>query len=118
MLPKLIVELYRVALTTPYEKFEFASNMGLSSIWSEHPELPLSVDKKYILCSKVYDLAWVKITKLYPFSKMSRARMSRTFLIPEWTIEKWENSIEVPPDYIKLLLAESAGYFSEFTENI
>ena len=111
MLPKTYVTVYLDACARPDTgKDAFVSDWTMSSVWGEPSDDELTGISD--TCGKLYDLAHGNVTDLSDIAGLSNRQFAARFGIPQRTMENWSTGVNDPPDYVKLLLAESVGYFS------
>lgn len=114
MLSTAVVEIYKNALETDYPKEAFASDESLSSVWGDKEDEYVddeTIFKRYELAEKIYDVANGSVMQLVKFTGMTQAKFAKTFGMSVKTVESWSTGKKAPADYVKLLLAESCGYF-------
>ena len=56
---------------------------------------------------KTWNAAHISIKEIRAHTGLSQAAFAQRFCIPRRTIEDWEAGRRTPPDYVRLLLAES-----------
>lgn len=56
---------------------------------------------------KAWNMAHISIKDIRARTGLSQAAFAQRFCIPRRTIEDWEAGKRTPPDYVRLLLAES-----------
>lgn len=114
MLDSKIIEIYKIAVDFDGTKEEFCSDYTLSSIWgdSKNPVMDNEIIyQRYKLVEKIYNLANCNVLDLAKFLGISNRQFGFKFGIPQHSIESWSMGRRTPPDYVKLILAESCGYF-------
>lgn len=106
MLPCSYITIYSEALAQS-DRDAFVSDWALSSIWGEDADLAATA----AACGKLFDLSRMGFRQLAEFAGMSNRKLAKSLGIPARTAEDWAVGKHIPPDYVKLLIAESIGYF-------
>ncbi len=97
---------WREALNSP-DKSAFASDWALSNIWDADTTDDIS-ERLYQL-GAIWDVAHMSMRQIRAASGLSQAKFAERFCIPRRTIEDWDAGKRVPPDYVRLLIANQIG---------
>lgn len=115
MLSKIYLVIFADAANEPaVSRDAFTSDWALSSVWDDDGEADIGETEilhRHNLAGKIYDLAHMTVADLAKASGYSNRAFALACGIPLRTMENWSSGANQPPDYVKLLLAESAGYF-------
>lgn len=85
----------------------YVSDWATSSIWGDAEDAPIPVGRADDI-GDVWDLAHLTIRDIRASTGLSQVAFAQHFCIPRRTLEDWETGRRSCPDYVRLLLAESA----------
>lgn len=83
----------------------FAAEWSTSSVFPEDADL-LDI-AAYV--DRLWNVAHMSIQDIRSAAGLTQAKMATRFCIPRRTIEDWCTGTRVPPDYLRLLMAEALG---------
>lgn len=109
MTDKLFCALFAAALTAA-DRDAFVSDWSLSSAWGDALDAGSPADRIDLL-ARLWDAAHLTIRDIRAHTGLSQAAFSTRYCIPKRTLEDWERGVRNCPDYIRLLLADSAGAY-------
>lgn len=97
--------------STDYERY--LAEWGTSIIFFPDPEADgPDPDKIVEILKNIWDAAHLSIQEIRAHTGLSQAAFGQHYLIPKRTIENWESGVNTPPNYVRLLLAESVGLWT------
>lgn len=88
----------------------FVSDWALSSVWDDDPDADIPADRIDAL-ARIWYAAHLTIRDIRAHTGLSQAAFATRYCIPVRTLEDWERGVRSCPDYLRLLLAESAGVY-------
>lgn len=98
--------LFGAALESDYDTY--IAEWSTSDIFFPDPDAEgPSFDDIVDTLGKVWNMAHISIKDIRARTGLSQAAFAQRFCIPRRTIEDWEAGRRTPPDYVRLLLAES-----------
>lgn len=106
---KLFHGLWVEAIAT-VDRDEFVSDWSLSRVWDDAPDADIPADRIDVL-ARIWDAAHLTIRDIRAHTGLSQAAFATRYCIPIRTVEDWERGVRSCPDYLRLLLAESAGVY-------
>lgn len=106
---KLFFTLFGDAIASP-DRDAFVSDWSLSSVWGDAPDADIPADRIETL-GQLWDVAHLTIRDIRAHTGLSQAAFAVRYCIPRRTVENWESGVRSCPDYLRLLLAESAGVY-------
>lgn len=109
MTDKLFCALFAAALISS-ERDAFVSDWSLSSVWGDAPDADIPADRIDML-ARLWDAAHLTIRDIRQRTGLSQAAFATRYCIPTRTLEDWERGVRSCPDYLRLLLADSAGVY-------
>lgn len=110
MTDKLFCTLFAAALAVA-DRDAFVSDWSLSSAWGDAPDADIPADRIDLL-ARLWDAAHLTIRDIRQHTGLSQAAFSTRYCIPTRTLEDWERGVRNCPDYLRLLLAQSAGLYA------
>lgn len=91
----------------------YVSDWSTSIIWGDADAL---TDDDLITISarvgQIWDVAHMTMRDLRSASGLTQAAFATRFCMPLRTVENWCGGASCPPDYVRLLIAESLGLIS------
>jgi DNA-binding transcriptional regulator YiaG len=109
MTDKLLNTLWAAALDCA-DRDAFVSDWALSSAWGDAPETDVPTDRVEEL-GRLWDASHLTIRDIRAHTGLSQDAFAVRYCIPRRTVENWESGVRSCPDYLRLLLAESAGVY-------
>lgn len=109
MTDKLFCALFAAALTAA-NRDAFVSAWSLSSAWGDALDADSPADRIDLL-ARLWDAAHLTIRDIRQRTGLSQAAFATRYCIPTRTLEDWERGVRSCPDYLRLLLADSAGVY-------
>lgn len=109
MTDKLFCALFAAALTAA-NRDAFVSAWSLSSAWGDALDADSPADRIDLL-ARLWDAAHLTIRDIRQHTGLSQAAFATRYCIPTRTLEDWERGVRSCPDYLRLLLADSAGVY-------
>lgn len=109
MTDKLFCALFAAALTAA-DRDAFVSDWSLSSAWGDALDADSPADRIDLL-ARLWDAAHLTIRDIRQHTGLSQAAFATRYCIPTRTLEDWERGVRSCPDYLRLLLADSAGVY-------
>lgn len=109
MTDKLFCALFAAALTAA-NRDTFVSAWSLSSAWGDALDADSPADRIDLL-ARLWDAAHLTIRDIRQHTGLSQAAFATRYCIPTRTLEDWERGVRSCPDYLRLLLADSAGVY-------
>lgn len=106
---KLFHGLWVEAIAT-VDRDEFVSDWSLSPVWDDAPDADIPADRIDVL-ARIWDAAHLTIRDIRAHAGLSQAAFATRYCIPTRTVEDWERGVRTCPDYLRLLLEESAGLY-------
>lgn len=106
---KLFYILFGAALDAA-DRDNFVSDWSLSSVWDDDPSVDIPADRIAVV-GGIWDAAHLTIRDIRQHTGLSQAAFATRYCIPTRTVEDWERGVRTCPDYLRLLLAESAGLY-------
>lgn len=88
----------------------FISDWSLSSAWGDALDADSPADRIDLL-ARLWDAAHLTIRDIRAHTGLSQAAFATRYCIPTRTVEDWERGVRTCPDYLRLLLEESAGLY-------
>lgn len=101
--------LWAEALTSS-DRNAFVSDWSLSSIWegAEGGEIPTN---RIAVLEELWTVAHATVRDIRKHTGLTQAAFSIRYCIPKRSIENWESGSRSCPDYVRLLLAQVAGFY-------
>ncbi len=93
------------------DRDNFISGWSLSSVWGDAPDADIPADRIDML-ARLWDAAHLTIRDIRQHTGLSQAAFATKYCIPTRTLEDWERGVRSCPDYLRLLLAQSAGLYT------
>lgn len=109
MTDKLFCALFAAALNAA-DRDAFVSDWSLSSAWGDALDADSPADRIDLL-ARLWDAAHLTIRDIRAHTGLSQAAFATRYCIPTRTVEDWERGVRTCPDYLRLLLEESAGLY-------
>lgn len=108
---KLFYTLFAEALASP-DRDAFVSDWSLSSVWDDAPDADIPADRIDAL-QRLWDAAHLTIRDIRQHTGLSQAAFATRYCIPRRSVENWESGASSCPDYLRLLLAQSVGLYTQ-----
>lgn len=99
-----------VAALASTDRDAFISDWSLSSAWGDALDADSPADRIDLL-ARLWDAAHLTIRDIRQHTGLSQAAFATRYCIPTRTLEDWERGVRSCPDYLRLLLADSAGVY-------
>lgn len=99
-----------VAALASTDRDAFISDWSLSSAWGDALDADSPADRIDLL-ARLWDAAHLTIRDIRQHTGLSQAVFATRYCIPTRTLEDWERGVRSCPDYLRLLLADSAGVY-------
>lgn len=103
--------LWTEALTSE-DRASYVSDWCLSSIWGDGEDAAVP-DTRPEELGKLWDAAHLSVRAIRESTGLTQAAFAQRFCLPKRTLENWEGGQRSCPDYVRLLLAQSAGAYSK-----
>lgn len=95
-----------IEAVTMNDKDAYVSDMALSSVWNDAEDADVPQERLEAL-GRIWDVAHMSMRDIRKSSGMTQGAFAQKFLIPKRTIENWEENVNTPPEYVKILIAKA-----------